>query len=44
MGFGIALILLGLGSIALKDFTDYQFTLLSWADSSQPLSGLASQR
>jgi len=40
MGFGIALIVIGLGSIVLKEFTDYQFILLSWADSSQPLSGL----
>ena len=41
MGFGIALIVLGLGSIVLKEFTDYQFVLLSWADSTQPFSGLA---
>lgn len=40
MGFGIALIVLGLGSIVLKELTDYQFVLLSWADSSQPLSGI----
>lgn len=40
MGFGIALIVLGLGSIALKEFTDYQFILLSWADDWQPLSGI----
>jgi hypothetical protein len=37
---GFFLIVIGLGSIFLNAFTDYQFTLLSWADSMQPWAGM----
>ncbi len=40
MGFGVLLIVLGIGSILLNRYTDWQFILLSWADSYQPWAGI----
>lgn len=34
------LILLGFGSVALHEFTDYQFRLLSWMEDYQPWAGV----
>ncbi|HEV2088026.1 MAG TPA: hypothetical protein VGR21_06920, partial [Cryptosporangiaceae bacterium] len=40
MAFGVVLIILGIGSILLKQYTDRQFILLSWAESYQPWAGV----
>jgi len=35
MGFGVLLLILGVGTFALNAF-NYEFTILSWADDYQP--------
>jgi hypothetical protein len=34
------LVFLGFGSVVLYEFTDYQFTLVSWLDDYQPVAGI----
>ena len=38
--FGIALILLGFGSMALSQYSDRQFVILMWAEPMQPALGI----
>lgn len=37
---GIFLVIIGFGSVILHSGTDYQFTLLMWADGAQPYIGI----
>lgn len=37
---GVFLVIIGFGSVVLHSATDYQFTVLAWADGMQPYIGL----
>ncbi|MFB9908407.1 hypothetical protein [Allokutzneria oryzae] len=37
--FGLALVLLGFGSVALSQYSDRQFVVLMWAEPMQPVLG-----
>jgi hypothetical protein len=37
---GVLLVIIGFGSTVLHSSTDYQFTLVAWADGMQPYAGI----